>query len=344
MHRIQKIAKFAKHVNLYMKKIISILFSILGGLASHTMAQMIPDGTYTIVSASDPSYYITNSGDRKMPTNNIGVWEKQTPIYSQVWRVENRNGKIVLHALNYDKYVIDNEAYRVENANNISIYFDSNTDNQLWIPQKVKEDTYVLKTAQDPRFVLDLEEGGAVNGATVLLWEYQPGEITQMWQFKPYKLYSPKYHRDIPDGIYQIYPDPIHNDYFRLDNDDNRGVNGNNVHIWESFDNNAQKWRLENRNGGIVLHSMNNQSKVLDHEDFTTSNGTNVSIYEDNNTSNQLWIPEKVGDDIYILRSSQNPNFVLDWGGGELKNGSNVQLREYVPALNLQQWYFERIR
>ena len=327
-----------------MKKIISIFFSVVGIFSSQAMAQMIPDGTYTIVSASDPSYFITNSGDRKMPSNDVGVWQKQNPIYSQVWRVENRNGKILLHALNYDRFVIDNEAFRTENGNNISIFFDNNTDNQLWIPQKVGNDTYVLKTAQDPRFVIDLTEGGGFNGSSLILWEYEPRETTQMWRFKPYNAYNSTYHRDIPDGIYQIYPNPNSNSKFRLDNNDNRGVNGNNVHIWESYDNNAQKWRVENRNGGIVLHSMNNQSKVLDHEDFSTFNGNNVSIYEDNNTSNQLWIPQKVNDNVYVLRSSQNPNFVLDWGGGVLQNGCNVQLREFVPSLNNQQWFFERVR
>ena len=326
-----------------MRKTLFTLLVMTGGLSSVVTAQTIPNGTYVIVSASDPMFAVTNSGNRKKPTNNTAIWPFLSD-YSQIWRVENRNGKIVLHALNYDRYVIDNEGFQTENGNGISIYFDNNTQNQLWIPEKVGKDTYILRTSQNPNYVLDLARGGGYSGCSLMLWEYEPGEASQMWTFMPFPIYENSYHRDIPDGIYQIYPDTGGNDMFRLDNSGNNGIDGNNVHIWENFDNGAQKWRVENRNGGIVLHSMNNQRKVLDHEDFSTYNGNNVSIYEDNNTSNQLWFPEKVEDDTYVLRSSQNPFFVLDWGGGDLQNGSNVQLWEYIPGLDFQHWRFERIQ
>lgn len=98
-----------------MRKTLFTLLVMTGGLSSVVTAQSIPNGTYVIVSASDPMFAVTNSGNRKKPTNNTAIWPFLSD-YSQIWRVENRNGKIVLHALNYDRYVIDNEVSRLRTA------------------------------------------------------------------------------------------------------------------------------------------------------------------------------------------------------------------------------------
>ena len=318
-----------------------IIFTLLFlAFVATAEALTIPNGIQYIFNGSAPDYAVTNSYNRKAPSNNVAVWKFDRDD-SQKWRVENRNGAIVLHSLNYDRFVLDNEAFNPRNANNISIYYDNNTHNQIWIPEKVGEGKYVLRTFQDPRFVLDLCDGGNFNNCNIQLWEYDPYTTNQVWMFVEAEMPSNNYHGEISNGVYHIYPKSSNN--WSLDNDDNRAAPGNNIQLWEAIDNNAQKWYVENRKNGVVIHSMNDNQFVVDHEDFSTYDFNNVSIYFDKGTSNQLWIPERVGNGTYVLRSSQNPNFVLDWGG-DLVNGQNVYLREYSPGTQSQMWVFSIYR
>lgn len=318
------------------KCLLSVSMTIFALSSLH--AQNIPDGVYYIVTNGD--FAITNSGNLKANSNNAIVSRYNGNDW-QKWRVENRNGKIMLHALNYDRFVIDNEGFNTVHGNNISIFPDNNTENQLWIPEK-KSDGWILRSSQNPDYILGVGGVEKYNTKNVQLCKFSdsPYGGNAVWKFERAKMPLNYYLNDIRDGVYYFYPKPSRN--FRLDNDDNRGVNGNNIQLWQPYDNNAQKWRVENRRGGIVIHSMNNERLVVDHEDFSTYNANNVSIFQDNGTSNQLWIPEKVGENMYVLRSSQNPNYVLDWGGA-LRNGGNVHLWEYLPGLNNQIWVLEPV-
>lgn len=145
----------------------------------------------------------------------------------------------------------------------------------------------------------------------------------------------------IPNGIYYIYPKP--STLFRLDNDGGRGVNGNNVHLWESNGKNNQKWKVENVRGGIIIRSMNNQNYVIDNSGNKTVSRNNIQIWEYNGTNAQLWIPKKVGKDLYVLRNAQNPHYVIDWGG-ELRNFGVVHLFEFYPNFDNQILRFVRVK
>ena len=142
----------------------------------------------------------------------------------------------------------------------------------------------------------------------------------------------------IPDGIYNIFPKGT--EVFRIDNAANRGEDGNNIHIWENNDTDAQRWRVENRGDGvIVIHSMNNENKVVDNEGFNPCNNNNISIYQDNNTPNQIWITEKTADGCVVLRTAQDPRFVLSCGPEQVHNGQNIMLYEY-NGTDWQKWNF----
>lgn len=141
----------------------------------------------------------------------------------------------------------------------------------------------------------------------------------------------------IPNGIYYIFPKGT--EAFRIDNAANQGNDGNNIQIWENNDTPAQQWKVENaKNGTIVIHCMNNESKVIDNEGFNPRNDNNISIYQDNRTPNQLWIPEKAGS-CFVLRTSQNPKYVLSRGEEPVHNGQNIRLYEYMNT-DGQKWNF----
>lgn len=145
----------------------------------------------------------------------------------------------------------------------------------------------------------------------------------------------------IPDGQYRICP--LLNRGFSLDNDANRFVKGNNVQIWQNYDNLAQTWRVENRQGGIILHSGGDWNLVLDNDDCRNVNKNNIMIWEINYCPAQVWIPERVPghDNAFVLRYSGDTRFCMDLPGGQVFNGNNVELYEYWGGDN-QKWIFIR--
>ena len=153
--------------------------------------------------------------------------------------------------------------------------------------------------------------------------------------------FSLKMSAQISDGIYYIYPEKSNN--HRLDNIDNRALNGNGVHLWESNNTNAQKWKVRNTNRGIQIISMNNENMVLDNSDGRCVDRNRIQIWDNFQNKNQFWVPEKVGTNLFVLHCYRNQHYVLDWGG-ELKNGGVVHLFQYYPGLTNQIWRFVRIR
>lgn len=143
----------------------------------------------------------------------------------------------------------------------------------------------------------------------------------------------------IPDGTYRI--SPFLSRSYSLDNDANRFVKGNNVQIWQNYDNPAQTWRVENRQGGIVIHSGGDWNLVLDNDDCRSVNKNNIMIWETNYCPAQIWIPERVSgyDNVFILRYSGDTRFCIDLPGGKIYNGNNVELYEYWGGDN-QKWIF----
>ena len=150
---------------------------------------------------------------------------------------------------------------------------------------------------------------------------------------------DPKSLCKIPDGVYYIVS-YIDRSYV-IDNSSSNVALGNNIQLWKRNNTNAQKWRIENRDGGIVFHSLNNEDYVIDNSSSRTYNGNNIVLYAKNGTNAQLWYPEKAGLGLYyyvcVLRSANNTNFVMDLSASKTVNGNNIQLWGYNKT-DAQKW------
>lgn len=145
----------------------------------------------------------------------------------------------------------------------------------------------------------------------------------------------------IPDGTYRICP--FRSSNYSIDNDANRFVKGNNVQIWQNYDNLAQTWRVENRQGGIMLHSGGDWNLVLDNDDCRAVNRNNIMIWEVNYCPAQIWIPERVPgyDNVFYLRYSGDTRYCIDLPYGKIENGNNIELFQFNGGDN-QKWVFIR--
>lgn len=143
----------------------------------------------------------------------------------------------------------------------------------------------------------------------------------------------------IPDGVYYIFSEV--DGHYVIDDSGSRIYNGNNIHIWKMNETKAQQWKVENRNGAIIIRSAINNSYVIDNNGSIVRNGNNIHLWEYNGTNAQRWYPEKVSgrDNVYVLRSALNSRYVIDLNGSGAYDGNNIQLYEYNGS-KAQKWCF----
>lgn len=139
----------------------------------------------------------------------------------------------------------------------------------------------------------------------------------------------------ISDGTYNVWT--AYEGLYLLDANNSRMANGTNIHLWEQNGTKAQEWVVENRDGGIVLHSAIDYNYVIDVDHSQVVSGTNIQLWQANGTNAQLWYPEAVGNKTYILRSALNRDYVLDLSGSRLDSGTNIQLWLY-NGTDAQKW------
>lgn len=146
----------------------------------------------------------------------------------------------------------------------------------------------------------------------------------------------------IPDGLYYIFSAVDGN--YTIDDNGSGVYNGNNIHLWKLNKTKAQQWRVENRNGAIIIRSALNNNFVIDDNGSNAFNGNNIHLWEYNGSNAQLWYPQKVDSrrELYVLRSAVNSNYVIDLNGGNATDGNNIQLWEYNGS-NAQKWLFMRV-
>lgn len=90
----------------------------------------------------------------------------------------------------------------------------------------------------------------------------------------------------IADGLYYIYS--AVDRHYTIDDNGSIIKNGNNIHLWKANKTKAQQWRVENKNGGIVIRSEINNNYVIDDNGSNVCNGNNIHLWEYNGTNAQL--------------------------------------------------------
>ena len=202
---------------------------------------------------------------------------------------------------------------------------ESNSDSGL-----LADGTYIIKSAINNNYVLDVEKGANVSGANVQLYK---NNETKSQRF------IVKY---LGNGYYTIKA--AHSDKV-LDVANGGKTAGTNV--WQCFDNDsdAQKWIIkESEISGYYYIVSKCNDLYLDVANGIAANGTNIAVCYGNNSNAQKFKFEEykepeveqpsqtIVDGTYVIKSAINNNYVVDVAGGSNTSGANIQLyqNEYV--------------
>ena len=176
-----------------MKKVISVLIiavaiiccansSIAKDSSTKYASSYIPDGVYKIYPCHHSGFCVTNKNGRVANTNPIIINNRSSSL-SQLWRVDNVDGGIVLSSLNDEDYVIDNYGRIIADGNNVVLHEFNGSNAQIWIPYTVKDNVYILCNADNQAYVLDLDHDLLYDGNRVMLNIFNGGN-NQKWRFE----------------------------------------------------------------------------------------------------------------------------------------------------------------
>lgn len=132
-------------------------------------SQTVDDGVYVIRFTNNPEYVLTLKDGKAVNDNVVHLWKWQNSN-AQKWKVTHENGKIAIRSMVDPNYALDVKNFNYSNNADIILYSFHGGDNQLWIPERLSNGSYILKTAGSSTFCLDLYQGDAKNGGKIELY------------------------------------------------------------------------------------------------------------------------------------------------------------------------------
>ena len=266
---------------------------------------------------------------------------------AQLWiAIQDESGIKLISALN-SSLVLDLYNGSVSNGTPIQLYYSNGTKAQRYIFTQyelfrdrmdelalenkdiIPEGDYVISSALNNVYVIDVNSGSKNNGANVQLYK-DNASLAQGWHIS----FDEKGYATIKNlGSSKV-----------LDIVNGQAISGANVQQYQYNGTYAQKWIIVSTDKGYKIISALNPNLVLDLASGSISNGSNIQIYSSNNSQAQRWTIETymslrerldklasenkdvLKDGTYFINSSVNGNYVVDVYNGYTNNGANVQI------------------
>ena len=260
---------------------------------------------------------------------------------SQKWiAVKQSNGEVTfVSALNIN-YCIDLNSASAVNESNVQLYSKNGTAAQNWKVSEysaelakqnqsvISDGEYVLKSAVNSKYVIDVRWASQSNGANIQVYENN-GTNAQIWQISH------------DANHYVIIKNKNSNKALSVK--DNTAKNYVNIEQRDYKGEKSQKWiAVKQSNGEVTFVSALNINYCIDLNSASAVNESNVQLYSKNGTAAQRWkvkntdpvfkMAEKNKDAVmngeYTIKSAVNPKYVMDVRWASSDDGANVQLYE----------------
>ena len=218
---------------------------------------------------------------------NISQYDSND-TYAQKWIIlKDGDGFKIVSALN-DNYALDLSGGDVRNTSNIQLYKMNGTGSQRWYfgtfeearqkldkmaeqyNAEIKEGTYIISTASNPNYSLDVKYGSKARSANV--WLYGNNETTaQQWILKK-------------DSVGYITFVNV-NSNKALDVSGGKVKNSSNIQQYDVNNTYSQKWiAKKNMDGSLTFVSALDYNYVLDISCGKIQNTQNIQLYESNDS------------------------------------------------------------
>lgn len=318
-----------------------------------TITHEVKDGRrtgYVTISAGTSSGKVLDvAGGTAVSGTN--VWQYQSNgTKAQLWRLVAKGGGYVLYSALGNDLVLDVSGGSTANGANVQVYAYNGTNSQLFrllggsfleaaraseAPADDEPDysgTYVIRSAKDQSFALDVAGARDANGTNVQLYR---GNGTFAQEFT---LEREAYQGKVAYRLRNLATDTV------LDVSAGNLVPTTNVQGWACAGANANQlfWVRANGDaaGSVTLYSVAN-GLALDIASGLMANGANVQTYTPNGTAAQRFVlstPSQLwADGLYELGSRLSGSARVDVVGGSTATGAGVQVYSSNGTL-AQKW------
>ena len=313
--------------------------------AFYIVNQTIADSTYAIKSAGNQNLVIDINAASKSSGVRAQLYGRND-TNAQKYRIQKQsNGYYTIQNINSGLYLMTSSDWRnVHDGLAVTQQKLRNDLSSYWMLRSTSNG-YVISTAWDSKFVLDVPAASFKNGTKLQLYTGN-GSKAQLWRLED--LIAPL--REL-DNLAQKNIETVKDGYYRISSALNSSkvidiagagtANGTNAQIYTNNQSNAQVFRFTHVNGGYLRIENINSNKVLDVYGANKANGTNVSQYGWNGTRAQMWIAVKMEKGLKFV-SALDPNCVLDLTGANTNNSANIQLYRSNDSL-AQRWNLQQV-
>ena len=213
----------------------------------------------------------------------------------------------------------------------------------LWMI-RATSNGYVISSAFDSRFVLDIPGATFTNGNKIQLYT-RNGTSAQVWRFQDIEQairdleQLAKVNKNCIDDGYYIIQSAVNNKQV-IDVNGAGTSDRTNIQIYNSNNTWAQLFRISHSGDFLQIKNVNSD-KVLDVENGAIKSGANLQIYEWNGTKAQLWIAVQCNDGIKLV-SALDKDLVMDLNGANPNDRTNISIYKNNNTL-AQRWIFRRV-
>lgn len=301
------------------------------------------NGTYEIVSSMSNNKVLDIPGGSKNGGTFVQLYDWNGSVAQQYKIQKNQNGYYTIQNVCSGLYLgVQADWNSMRAGNRLVQGVNASSKSGQFIIARNSNGYWVISSAWDSRFVVDLSAGKLNNGNKIQMYT---GNRSASQAWKLLKIGKTREELDdlafnnqnnLTDGIYTI--NSSLNSTFVLDVNGGSKTNFGNIQLYKNNGTAAQAWKVSHDSKGYVTFINVWSGKAIDIKDGYSQNKQNISQYSSNNTYAQKWIIIKDGDGFKIV-SALNDNYVLDLSDGDVRNTSNIQLYK-GNGTGSQRWYF----
>lgn len=303
------------------------------------------NGTYEIISSKNNNKVLDVKDGSKSNGAGIQIWDWNATAAQQYEITKNQNGYYTIKNVGSGLYLgITANWNSMSNFNHLVQGVSSNSKAGQFIFTKNKNGNWVISSAWDHNFVVDMNNASTDNGTPIQIFTNN-GSAAQSWKLLKIKntraemdQMAKDYAGLLSDGTYYISSSL--NSSYVLDVSNAAKNDFANIQLYQYNGTGAQGWKVSHDSKGYVTFMNVGSNKVIDLYNGVAQSGQNISQYSSNNSYAQKWIVLKTSNGFKIM-SALNTNYVLDLSGGTVRNSSNIQA--YISNdTKAQRWNFTK--
>lgn len=313
------------------------------------------NGTYEIITVKNNNKVLDITKGSKSAGTNVQIYDWNGTAAQQFEIIKNQNGYYTIKNIGSGLYLgIQTNWNFMGNWNHLVQGVNASTKAGQFIFTRNSSGNWVISSAWDSTYVVDLSLGSINNGAAIQIYKNN-NSIAQTW-----KLLRVRYSRDEMDAMANQYRDVIKdgtyyitsskNTSFVLDVDGGSKDDFGNIQLYQYNGTLAQGWKINHDSQGYVTFINVGSNRaidinfVLDVASGKVQNSANIQVYKSNDTAAQRWYfnayesprqkldkmvkqyNSEIEEATYVISYFANPSYSIDVSMGSKENYANVWL------------------